>query len=58
VIKVHIPHSLVCKWKDCGNKTPMAAADMFQHLATEHISKIAWELGDGPTVPVTGENHN
>jgi hypothetical protein len=21
-------------------------------------SKIAWELGDGPTVPVTGENHN
>jgi hypothetical protein len=36
----------------------MAAADMFQHLATEHISKIAWELGDGPTVPVTGENHN
>ncbi|OQE20233.1 hypothetical protein PENFLA_c017G03226 [Penicillium flavigenum] len=57
VIKVHIPHSLVCKWKDCGNKTPMAAADMFQHLATEHISKIAWELGDGPTVPVTAENN-
>ncbi|KAJ5265372.1 hypothetical protein N7524_006390 [Penicillium chrysogenum] len=57
VIKVHIPHSLVCKWKVCGNKTPMAAADMFQHLATEHISKIAWELGDGPTVPVTAENN-
>ncbi|CAG8903270.1 unnamed protein product [Penicillium egyptiacum] len=56
VIKVHIPHSLVCKWKDCSNKTPMAAADMFQHLATEHISKMAWELGDGPTVLVTAEN--
>lgn len=58
LIKVHIPHSLVCKWKDCGNKTPMAAADMFTHLSTEHIAKMAWALGDGPTVPVTGENHN
>jgi hypothetical protein len=25
----------------------MAAADMFQHLATEHISKIAWEYHVG-----------
>ena len=56
--KVHIPHSLVCRWEDCGNKTPMAAADMFKHLASEHISKMAWALGDGPKVPVTGENHN
>lgn len=58
LIKVHIPHSLVCKWTDCGNKTPMAAADMFTHLSSEHVSKMAWELGDGPTVPVTGENYN
>jgi hypothetical protein len=57
VIKVHIPHSLVCKWKDCDNKTPMAAADMFKHVSSEHISKMAWQLGDGPKVPVTGENH-
>ncbi|KAJ5200800.1 hypothetical protein N7472_006004 [Penicillium cf. griseofulvum] len=56
VIKVHIPHSLVCKWKDCGNKTPMAAADMFTHVSSEHISKMAWQLGDGPKVPVTAEN--
>jgi hypothetical protein len=56
VIKVHIPHSLVCKWTDCGNKTPMAAADMYTHVANEHISKMAWQLGDGPTVPVPGEN--
>lgn len=58
LIKVHIPHFLVCKWQDCGNKTPMAAADMFTHLSSEHVSKMAWELGDGPTVPVTGENYN
>lgn len=58
LIKVHIPHSLVCKWQDCGNKTPMAAADMFTHLSSEHVSKLAWELGDGPAVPVTGENDN
>ncbi|OQD60510.1 hypothetical protein PENPOL_c023G06847 [Penicillium polonicum] len=58
LIKVHIPHSLVCKWQACGNKTPMAAADMFTHLSNEHVSKIAWELGDGPTVPVTAENQS
>ncbi|KAJ5604290.1 hypothetical protein N7537_007246 [Penicillium hordei] len=56
LIKVHIPHTLVCKWQDCGNKTPMAAADMFTHLSLQHVSKMAWELGDGPTVPVTAEN--
>ncbi|KAG0153754.1 hypothetical protein PDIDSM_2409 [Penicillium digitatum] len=56
LIKVHIPHSLVCKWIDCGNKTPMAAADMFTHLVSEHVSKMAWALGDGPTVPVTAGN--
>ncbi|CAI7656168.1 unnamed protein product [Penicillium glandicola] len=55
--KVHIPHSLVCKWKDCDNKTPMAAADMSGHMVGEHISKIAWVLGDGPTVPSTAENN-
>ncbi|KAJ5783245.1 hypothetical protein N7457_005019 [Penicillium paradoxum] len=55
VLKVHIPHSLICKWKDCDNHTPMAAANMFEHMAHDHISKMAWELGDGPTVPVTGE---
>ncbi|CAI7595067.1 unnamed protein product [Penicillium viridicatum] len=58
LIKVHIPHSLVCKWQVCGNKTPMAAADMFTHISNEHVSKIAWELGDGPTVPVTAENQS
>lgn len=58
LIKVHIPHSLVCKWQDCANKTPMAAADMFTHLSCEHVSKMAWVLGDGPMVPVTGENYN
>ncbi|KAJ5497566.1 hypothetical protein N7463_009553 [Penicillium fimorum] len=56
VIIVHIPHSLVCKWKECGNRTPMVAADMFRHVSNEHISKMAWQLGDGPTVPVTAEN--
>ncbi|KAI2754046.1 hypothetical protein DTO006G1_8788 [Penicillium roqueforti] len=55
IVKVHIPHSLVCKWEDCDNKTPMAAADMFRHLSSEHISKMAWALGDGPKVPVTAE---
>ncbi|CAI7615876.1 unnamed protein product [Penicillium palitans] len=58
LIKVHIPHFLVCKWQDCDNKTPMAAADMFTHLSSEHVSKMAWELGDGPTVPVTAENQS
>ncbi|KAJ5357043.1 hypothetical protein N7517_011652 [Penicillium concentricum] len=56
LIKVHIPHSLICKWKECGNKTPMAAADMFMHVSNEHISKMAWRLGDGPTVPIIAEN--
>jgi hypothetical protein len=56
LVKVHVPHHLLCKWKDCGNTTHMAAADMFSHVANEHISKMAWELGDGPVVPETGEN--
>ena len=57
LVKVHVPHHLLCKWKGCGNTTHMAAADMFSHVANEHISKMAWELGDGPAVPETGENH-
>ncbi|KAJ5559168.1 hypothetical protein N7461_003140 [Penicillium sp. DV-2018c] len=56
VRKVHIPRTVVCKWTDCGNKTSMVAADMFEHMVKEHISRMAWQFGDGPTVPVPGEN--
>jgi hypothetical protein len=57
LVRVHVPHHLLCKWRGCGNTTHMAAADLFSHVTNEHISKMAWELGDGPVVPETGENH-
>jgi hypothetical protein len=57
LVKVHVPHHLLCKWKGCEYKMHMAAADMYSHVANEHISKMAWELGDGPAVVITGENH-
>ncbi|CAG8222993.1 unnamed protein product [Penicillium salamii] len=55
LVKIHVPHHLVCKWKGCENSTPMAAADMYAHVSNEHISKIAWKLGDGPVVPEPAE---
>lgn len=57
VVKTHVPHHLLCQWKDCESETPMAAAEMYAHVTKEHISKLAWELGDGPSVPEPGENH-
>lgn len=56
VVKNHVPHHLICKWKGCGNKKHMAAAAMFSHVSGQHISNMAWKLGDGPLVPKTGEN--
>ncbi|CAG8389305.1 unnamed protein product [Penicillium salamii] len=55
LVKIHVPHHLVCKWKGCENTTPMAAADMYAHVSNKHISKIAWKLGDGPVVPEPAE---
>ncbi|KAJ5333723.1 uncharacterized protein N7506_007506 [Penicillium brevicompactum] len=51
VVKTHVPHHLVCQWKGCEHTTPMAAAGMYAHVTKEHIMKLAWQLGDGPTVP-------
>lgn len=56
IVKNHVPHHLICKWEGCDNKIHMAAAAMFSHVSGQHISKMAWKLGDGPLVPKTGEN--
>ncbi|KAJ5762547.1 uncharacterized protein N7511_005929 [Penicillium nucicola] len=55
VSKVHIPHHLQCKWKDCEDKEFRAAQRLYEHMAEMHFAKMAWELGDGPTVPIGGE---
>ncbi|KAJ5194557.1 uncharacterized protein N7498_007995 [Penicillium cinerascens] len=56
VLKIHIPHNLHCGWKECADRTPRAAADMWEHVTKQHIEKVGWTLGDGPVVPVSGEN--
>ncbi|KAJ5297348.1 hypothetical protein N7508_007597 [Penicillium antarcticum] len=56
VSKVHIPYHLQCKWKDCEDKEFRAAQRLFEHMAETHFAKMAWELGDGPTVPKTGDS--
>jgi hypothetical protein len=55
VSKVHIPHDLRCQWKECEDQELRPAQRLFQHLADTHLAKMAWELGDGPTVPKTGD---
>lgn len=57
VLKIHIPHNLHCGWKECADRTPRAAADMWEHVTKQHIEKVGWTLGDGPVVPASGENH-
>ncbi|OGE52048.1 hypothetical protein PENARI_c011G09899 [Penicillium arizonense] len=56
VSKVHIPHDLRCQWKECEDQELRPAQRLFQHMADTHLAKIAWELGDGPTVPKTGDS--
>lgn len=56
VLKKHVPHNLLCGWENCENQTPMAAAAMWEHVQDSHIKPIRWSHGDGPTVPVIGEN--
>ncbi|KAJ5714575.1 uncharacterized protein N7483_011756 [Penicillium malachiteum] len=55
VLKIHVPHNLVCGWKGCDDGTPRAAAAMWEHVRDKHIMTFAWTLGDGPTVPAPGE---
>ena len=56
VVKKHVPHNFLCGWKECDNQTPMAAADLWEHVQDSHIKPIRWSQGDGPAVPVIGEN--
>ncbi|KAJ5690838.1 hypothetical protein N7462_005230 [Penicillium macrosclerotiorum] len=56
VIKVHIPHHIVCAWQGCQDSTPRAAADMIDHIYRAHISPMAWALGDGPVVSAPGKD--
>ncbi|KAJ5712466.1 hypothetical protein N7493_008934 [Penicillium malachiteum] len=55
VLKIHVPHNLVCGWKGCDDGTPRAAAAMWEHVREKHIMTFAWTLGDGPTVPSPAE---
>lgn len=56
ILAVHIPHHIVCAWDDCTDKNPRAAADMWEHVREKHMIPLAWQLGDGPSASVTGED--
>ncbi|KAF9883852.1 hypothetical protein FE257_002743 [Aspergillus nanangensis] len=51
--KVHIPHTITCQWKGCSFSKSLPSAQLLKHVRKEHIEPIAWELGDGPSVPTT-----
>ncbi|KAL5359911.1 hypothetical protein BJX96DRAFT_63762 [Aspergillus floccosus] len=53
--RTHVPHTLVCEWRDCTVTHNMPAVELLRHVKKEHIEPIAWKLGDGPSVPRTGE---
>lgn len=55
LLKSHIPYTITCGWADCSCTEKMAASDLSNHVKTEHLEPIAWKLGDGPSVPGTGE---
>lgn len=54
----HILNSITCNWKDCSDTTPKAASDMWTHAQEVHLAPLAWQFGDGPKVPVTGEKND
>ncbi|KAJ5239025.1 hypothetical protein N7468_003644 [Penicillium chermesinum] len=54
-LKIHIPYSLTCQWEGCDDQTPRPAAAMWRHTREKHIKPIAWQLGDGPAAPSSGE---
>ncbi|KAF3384340.1 hypothetical protein F1880_003100 [Penicillium rolfsii] len=56
ILAIHIPHHIVCAWADCTDKDPRAAADMWKHVREKHMIPLAWQLGDGPSASVTGED--
>jgi hypothetical protein len=55
MLKMHVPHHISCEWAKCPSKEILAAAKLFDHVKAQHIDPIAWKLGDGPSVPATGE---
>lgn len=55
LLKSHIPYTFNCGWAGCTCTEKMPASDLSNHVKTEHLEPIAWKLGDGPSVPGTGE---
>ncbi|OJJ88242.1 putative C2H2 finger domain protein [Aspergillus glaucus CBS 516.65] len=57
LLKSHIPYTITCSWSGCDCNDPMAAAELFNHVKSNHLDPLAWKLGDGPSVPQTGETN-
>lgn len=56
LLKSHVPYTITCDWSGCTCPDKMAAAELFDHVKTHHLEPVAWKLGDGPSVPRTGED--
>lgn len=56
LMKVHIPHNILCGWTECQHGEPLAAAKLYEHVMSQHVEPIAWKLGDGPAARPTGES--
>ncbi|PYH99401.1 hypothetical protein BO71DRAFT_437496 [Aspergillus ellipticus CBS 707.79] len=54
VYKAHVSQNLICGWKGCTMKEPLPAAQLHKHVKKDHLEAVAWKLGDGPSVPGTG----
>lgn len=55
VLKCHVPYSLTCGWRGCTCSDMMTAAQLLEHVKTNHIGPLAWKLGDGPSMHRSGE---
>lgn len=50
IFKIHVSYQITCGWKGCTFTGTLPAAELMNHVKTEHLDSLAWKLGDGPAV--------
>lgn len=50
------PQHLRCRWNACKRKESLPKESLWQHIQDDHLSRIAWQMGDGPRAIGSGED--
>lgn len=51
----HQHQNMRCRWNACTRKEPLLKESLWQHIQEDHLSRIAWQMGDGPRAVGSGE---